>query len=122
MLRPGKWTQKSYGVNEFSSSVYDGLDSPVWRETKNLDNNVIIESCPYEISKSHAKLPSGVANIQTTVWYGSKVRPPKGSRQNGRKKNLLKGIQRACSILLLESMVLLSKITVLKRLELIQFD
>ena len=29
-----KWTQKNFGVSRFSSTVYEGLDSPVWRETK----------------------------------------------------------------------------------------
>ena len=27
-----KWTQKNFGVGHFSSSVYEGLDFPVWRE------------------------------------------------------------------------------------------
>ena len=68
-----KWTQKNFGVSCFSSSVYEGLDFPVWRETKNLDNNVILESCPYEVSKTHSQLPDGVSNIQTTVLVWCQV-------------------------------------------------
>ena len=83
-----KWTQKDYGVSQFSSSVYEGLNGPVWRETKNLDNNLILESCPYEISKSHSRLPEGVSNIQTTVWYGVENKTvPK--QRNRKRSNLL---------------------------------
>ena len=46
-------------------------------------------------------------NIQTTVWYGVRCKTvPKGA--NRKKNNLLRGMQRVCSILLLESMVLLA--------------
>ena len=79
-----KWAQKNYGVDQFSSSVYEGLNGPVWREAKNLDNSLILESCPYEVSKSHSRLPDGVSNIQTTVWYGVKSKTV--PRQHNRKE------------------------------------
>ena len=89
----------------FNSSVFDGLDKPQWRQTVNLDDGALIESRPVESLSMTESLPDGVSNIQTTVWYGVRAKP---TRKSIKKKNMVKGIQRAAAVLLLEAMVLLA--------------
>ena len=65
----------------------------------NLDDDALVESRPVNFALDKPEvLPDGVRNIQTTVWYGTTCKN-KSSKRSSKKKNLVKGIQRAAAVM-----------------------
>jgi len=103
ILGKESWTQVTPAAKFIDDAVMDGLDNPVWRQTTLVETGKLIESTPWPPQGLNPDF-DGPADIKTTVWYG-KTSEPKKSRL---KRNLLKGVQTAAAIFLLEAMVLMS--------------
>ncbi len=100
------WTQITESAILASDVPVEGLDKPVWRQTTLVDTGKLIESMPLPSNKD-VPVPDGPKDIKTTIWYGRKV-PQKGVKM---RRSLMKGIQTAAAVLLLEAMVLMSTTT-----------
>ena len=100
------WTQVTSSAKQFDDSVLSGLNDPVWRQTMLVSTGEVIESRAFTATHPlpETDIPSGPQNIKTTVWYGRVAAPTRPKV----RKNLLKGIQTATAVFLLEAMVLLS--------------
>ena len=101
------WTEISKDATHYNADVLQGLDVPKWRETKDLKHETILESVNLaSLVNPGEPLPGGRTDIQTTVWYGRTLSKPKqGSKV---RTNLMKGIQCAAAVFLLEAMVLVA--------------
>ena len=98
------WTQVTSSADTISDTVMQGLDNPVWRQTTLVETGELIESTPWPPQGLIPEIPDGPKDIKTTVWYGQTMATPRPKL----RKNLLKGIQTAAAVFLLEAMVLMS--------------
>ena len=83
-----------------------GLHNPVWRETVLIATNEVIESVMLKDDSYVGRELPEQGDIRTTVWYGSGYKKPE--KKTKLRRNLMKGIQTATAIFLLEAMVLMT--------------
>ena len=104
-----EWTEITCNQVSFNSAIFKGLDTPKWRRTVDLKTGDVIESREFT-SEMTGTIPfsGNTRDVQTTVWYGTKDRFGQKSPKNKLRKRLVKGMQRAATVFLLEAMVMLS--------------
>ena len=68
------WSETTYSTKHFNNTIFEGLEDPVWRQTRDLDTDEIIESRPFdEDMLKLEQIPAedySTFNIKTTVWFG----------------------------------------------------
>ena len=103
------WTEINHSTTHFDNTIFKGLDQPVWRRTTNIQSGELIESRPYDESMlSTTTLPTGVTDIQSEVWHGTRLKKRDPSSKAKRHRCIMKGVRQATAVFLLEAMVLLA--------------
>lgn len=102
------WKEISQSASHFDSAIFAGLDDPHWRRTIDLATGKVVESRPFTTKMFSTNLPlrTGVTDIQTDVWYGTRAKPT--SSKSRSRRCLMNGIRTSTVVFLLVAMVLLA--------------